>query len=550
MTQRHVLYSFLAIGFAFSLAAVPPAMAKEWLYTVRPGDTLWDLADAYLLENAYWRRLQTLNKVADPQGMPPGSRLRIPVEWLRTQPSPARIIAAEGPASLRSSGGQAVAPAAVDMLVHPGDELTTEAEGSVTVEFADGSILRVGAGSHIIFDILSVAGGNAFVDTRVRLLKGNSSMQVRPSREGAASRSEIWTPAALSAVRGTDFRVGVLEANEGARTEVLGGQVAVSARARTVALDPGFGTVVDPGAAPRPPRQLLPPPGLTDVPAAIERVPVRIRVSEVKGAAAYRLEIARDAAFTQVVADRVASSPTINGPDLADDAYFLRVRAIDPLGLEGFDATRAFVLNARPEPPFLIEPSEGGVVPDGLPQFRWSEPEEAAAYRLQLAAGDDFATPLADSGRLGTARFSVTAALPPGSYRWRVATIDKKGEQGPFSDAQRFRVPEPGPIPEAPEGSDETMIFRWPAGEAGDRYRFQMARDKEFQDIMVDEEVSEPQVSLARPDAAAVFIRVQTLGASGEASAFGTPQRIEMPSSSPWLLSAPVLGLILVLLLL
>ena len=549
LTTRRIWPWFLALACVIVSARAPQGLAAEWLYTVRPGDTLWDVSAAYLRETDDWQRLQALNGVADPYTLPPGSRLRIPVAWMRIKPAPARITAVEGEAAVRSGDGGALAPAVDAMLLKPGDEVTTAADSSVMIEFADGSTLRVGAGSYVAFDILSVAGGTAFVDTRLRLLKGSTTMRAR-SRRAGGSRTEIRTPAALSAVRGTDFRVGVLEADEAMRTEVLSGRVAVSARAKTVAVTAGFGTVVDVGAPPRSPRPLLPAPELTDVPAVLERVPVRIRVAQVSGAAAYRLEIARDAAFTQVVAERTAATPSITGPDLADGSYVLRVRAIDALGQEGLDATRAFVLNARPEPPFLIEPSEGGVVPDGLPHFRWSEPDEAAAYRFQLAAGDDFGTPFASVDRLSEARFALTTALPPGAYRWRVATFDKRGEEGPFSDPQQLRVPPPGPVPEPPELSDEAMMIRWPAGLAGDRYRFQMARDDAFTDLVVDRETTEPSIRLERPEGGVVFIRVQTIDAAGEASAFSAPQRIEVPSDPLWLLSLPIMGLILALILL
>lgn len=547
--MRRIGRWLLALGCIVVLARAPKALATEWLYTVRPGDTLWDVSESYLIDTGYWQRLQALNQVADPQNLPPGSRLRIPVAWMRIKPAPARIMAVEGEATVQSADGQHRTAAVEDMEIEPGDEVTTAADSSVSLEFADGSTLRVAAESRVILDILSVAGGNAFVDTRLRLLRGSTTMRARALRT-SGSRTEIRTPAALSAVRGTDFRVGVLEANEAMRTEVLSGQVAVSARAKTVAIAAGFGTVVDLGAPPRPPRPLLPAPALTDVPAVLERVPVRIRVAEVKGATAYRLEIARDAAFMQVVAERVAPTPSITGPDLADGSYVLRVRAIDALGQEGLDATRAFVLNARPEPPFPLEPNEGGVVPDGLPQFRWSEPDEAAAYRFQLAAGDDFAAPLAAADRLSEPRFAVTSALPPGTYRWRVATIDKQGEEGPFGDPQQLRVPQPGPVPEQPDLSDEAMVIRWPAGLPGDRFRFQMARDNAFTDVIVDQETTEPSIKLERPDGGVVFIRVQTIDADGEASAFSAPQRIELPSDPLWLISVPILSVLLALILL
>ena len=45
-----------------------PAWAENYIYTVRPGDTLWDLSDKYLKRGvAYTSRLQELNQVDDPE---------------------------------------------------------------------------------------------------------------------------------------------------------------------------------------------------------------------------------------------------------------------------------------------------------------------------------------------------------------------------------------------------------------------------------------------------------------------------------------------------
>ncbi|MDS4012539.1 MAG: LysM peptidoglycan-binding domain-containing protein, partial [Defluviicoccus sp.] len=156
---------FLALGCVVVLARAPQALAAEWLYTVRPGDTLWDVSESYLIDTGYWQRLQALNQVADPQDLPPGSRLRIPVAWMRIKPAPARIMAVEGEATVQSADGQHRTAAVEDMAIEPGDEVTTAADSSVSLEFADGSTLRVAAESRVVLDILSIAGGNAFADT-------------------------------------------------------------------------------------------------------------------------------------------------------------------------------------------------------------------------------------------------------------------------------------------------------------------------------------------------------------------------------------------------
>ena len=51
------------------------AQAQEWVYRVRPGDTLWDVAGAYLKPSIPWQRLQEHNRIANPYQLP-----RLPVQ--------------------------------------------------------------------------------------------------------------------------------------------------------------------------------------------------------------------------------------------------------------------------------------------------------------------------------------------------------------------------------------------------------------------------------------------------------------------------------------
>ena len=545
-------------GFCGAVAAVGmvcalhtgPAVAQEWLYTVRPGDTLWRLSETYLTDINYWRQLKARNAIADPENLPPGLRLRIPIAWLRLQPAPVRVTAVSGTAvALTKRGGQPVPMAlTVGMELGAGDTIETGADGSVGLEFADGSQLLLANDSRLVCDTLSVTGGTAFVDTRLRLVNGRADVRAR-GEEQAIIRYEISTPAAISAVRGTVFRVGVQDAGNAARTEVLKGEVAVTARRRTLTLAEGFGTVIDKGQPPPPPRKLLPAPDLGAMSDVIERVPVRLRFAPLAYADGYRLEVATNPSFTPVIVERTATAAEFSGFDLPDGTYAVRVRAIDALGLEGFDANKRVVVNARPEPPLPLDPPANGSVPGGKPALRWTEPDEAKAYHLQIAAEGAESRPLVEVAAVDGGGFAVERELPPGRYRWRVATIGRDGDEGPFSDAQGFRVPPPGPTAAAPEVGNDTITVRWRAGEPGDRYRVQVARDKAFTEIVADLAVDEPKAELGRLDAGRYYLRVRTIEASGEEGPFGTPQEFSVGSDKYWLLILPFLGVALTLLL-
>lgn len=542
--------ALVAVTAAVCASLARPIAAQDWLYTVRPGDTLWGLSETYLVDVGYWRQLRSLNAVADPEHLPPGTRLRIPIAWLRLQPAPVRVVAVSGTAIgvTTLSGQRAPVALATAMEFFAGDSIETGNDGSVSLEFADGSRMLVGSDTRLVFDTLSVTGGEAFVDTRLRLLNGHTSVRTRPG-DDTIIRYEISTPAAISAVRGTEFRVGVQDGGNAARTEVLNGEVAVTGRARTLMIAEGFGTVVDRGRPPRPPRPLLPAPDLGAMDDVIERIPVRLRFAPVPGAASYRLEVAANPSFEPVLVDRISPDAVFSGFELADGGYAVRVRCIDALGIEGFDGLKRVVVNARPEPPLPLDPPPGGVVPDGKPGLRWTEPEEAKGYHLQLAAEGNDARPLVDVKPVDGTRFTLDRALAPGRYRWRIATIAADGDEGPFSDAQGFRVPPPGPSAAAPEVGDGTVTVRWRAGEPGDRYRLQVARNKDFTEVVVDLRADAPQATLGRLDAGRYFVRVATIDASGEEGPFGAPQEFSVGTDRYWLLILPFLGLALAVLL-
>ncbi|MGF1973930.1 hypothetical protein, partial [Staphylococcus aureus] len=67
----------------------------------------------------------------------------------------------------------------------------------------------------------------------------------------------------------------------------------------------------------------------------------------VKGAASYRLLLARDAGFIDIFAEATTQTtaqekPTVDFGQIANGVYFVRLTAIDSGGLEGFPADYSF----------------------------------------------------------------------------------------------------------------------------------------------------------------------------------------------------------------
>jgi hypothetical protein len=78
--------------------------------------------------------------------------------------------------------------------------------GSAMIEFADNSRLLLKENSTIRMASLKLYEETQLVNTRVELLKGRVKAQVE-KLSNKDSRYEISTPAAVAAVRGTEFKV-------------------------------------------------------------------------------------------------------------------------------------------------------------------------------------------------------------------------------------------------------------------------------------------------------------------------------------------------------
>lgn len=514
------------------------APAAEWIYTVQPGDNPWSLTERLLAGIKYWPRLQSHNHIADATQIPPGTRLRIPVEWLRRQNVTATVAAVQGDVEVVRSSGARPRSLRSGSVLRTGDVVRTGESGNVTVEFKDGSRMLVHAGSELRMADLAAFANTDLVDSRVELVRGRAENIVQPLR-GVPSRFEIRTPSAVTSVRGTDFRVNA--AGDATRTEVIGGKVAVAAAASEVRVGAGFGTVAAGNAAPGTPVPLLPPPSLAGLPAVVERVPIAFNVPPQTGAKAYRLQIAGAGGFQSPLYDGRSSSTLLRAIDLPDGEYRLRVRGIDAQDLEGLNAERDFTLNARPVPPLLSSPPPDAGVMEEQTAFDWAAVSGISHYRLQLARDQAFTDLVADAQNLANPHYVAAMALPPDDYYWRVMCVDAREGAGPFSDAQHFRRVPPAPLA-APEVSDKELTLTWPAGLPGERYQLQIASDVEFSAPLHTVDTVEPVARVPRPPGGTWFIRVRSIYPDGFEAPFGKPQQIEVPSShKPWWLALPLL---------
>lgn len=510
-----------------TITIIPRADAQDWFYTVRPGDNLWTISQDFLINMGYWRPLGRLNGLPDHNQVAPGTRLRIPVDWLKVRPVAAEALAVTGTVHVVSQDGRQ-RTVQTGMRLDSGDRLSTGNQSSLTVGFADGSTLLLQENASLVLDSLSAYGDTGMVDTRLRLQRGRADHQVFP-RPGGASY-QIDTPTASAAVRGTRFRTAS-DSDGNTRAEVLDGLLLLSSGAQGVTLSPRQGSLVRPGEAPIPAVTLLPAPDPGLIPPVLEQSPIPLQLPPLDGAVAYRLQIAPDGDFQTLLYDAVVNSPQLRGPELADGEYWVRLRGIDAQGLEGLDTQLAVRVNARPMPPALLDPQADAMVLEARPRFAWAAISGAQGYSFRLSTAAEPDTALVRRDNLSATQLQLEVDLPPGDYLWQVAALDQDG-LGPFSDPQPFRRPRPNPGVQAPELDEHQLSLRWSAGLPGERYRLQLTRDWTFREMLEERVLDEPEITLPRPPSGIYYLRIQVIDPDGRAAPPGPKQKIVVPAAT------------------
>jgi hypothetical protein len=420
---------------ATPVAAAPPAKAKPPAprpasgdppvsYVVQRGDTLIGLGRSYLRKPGDYRRVQTANQISRPTAMPAGKTLVIDPNLLKTTPIDARLSAFSGQVEVETNGQRA--PARAGMTIQEGQRIITGPGAFATFEMEDASRVTLPSNTAVRVERLrSVVLTNA--PQRVfRLEQGRSTIQATPN-PNPNGRFEVRTPVSISAVRGTEFRVGA--AADRAQTEVIKGGVGVGlgeASPTGTPVPAGFGVTASPAGV-SPPLALLPPPKLGDGGQSQGDKTVHFVVQPVPGATAYRLQLSRDAGFVDLFAEATQAAPTADFGALDNGTYFIRLTALDAGGLEGLPADYSFDRDLDVlEPGAAPSAEQNGKHRNFL--FRWSAAGDGVrTFRFQLFSGTEATTPIVDQPGLSEPQLTLTD-LPPGAYSWRVsATRFKNG---------------------------------------------------------------------------------------------------------------------------
>ena len=378
-------------------------------YRMQKGDNLHLLAQRHMINAGSAQTVQRLNRIANPHTIPVGTVIRIPYRLLKYKPETARLVAWRGNVAI----GRNSAPT-IGMELGEGIAIATGQGGFVTLQLSNGSRVSIPSQSSVRIAKMREYRINGALDYELAVDKGRINTKATPLKN-PDSRYRIRTPIAVSAVRGTEFRVKLMGNDVPSLTEVLEGTVAVGTPIgiNTIDVPKGVGMAMTSNGDSST-EELLPAPELLSPGKVQKEETLSFTAQPLPGAARYRAVIATDASMAEVFDEAISDTPQITFPAIPNGKYFIRVSGFSPNGFEGF--TNSYGFRRR----LLTVGGAAEPADDGSVLFKWDAGGNGkVVHRFQLYRDAVTNTPYIDEAGLTKNEIKLNQ-LPPGTWFWRV----------------------------------------------------------------------------------------------------------------------------------
>ncbi|KZX77760.1 hypothetical protein A3715_26605 [Oleiphilus sp. HI0009] len=501
---HHRLTLIFAASFvALALTLTSPSINAEsydgyqnldWHYTVRPNDSLKDVAERLLKRQYSWTSISHYNRLKDVENLQVGSIIKVPISWLKYQPRPAKIISSEGLALIKRRQETRYHAIKSNTQIYVGDELLTR-DGKITVQFADNSTVKLDPHSHLIFNKLSKYEDVGMVDTRMRLSRGGLRTTVSPLVNG--SRYEISTPSAVAAVRGTDFRLR--SSLMGTTLEVLEGKVEFFYDHGRQMIESGDGVRTIVG------RENLERINLFNLPRFKASSDLS-NISDAEETLNWR-GLPADLNVEDKNASFKASGASV---DTKDDESASQVQTNDE------------EVNQDPDAATLDLPLPGSIVDAFTAEFSWEVKHPETLSRFELSKTDDFKRLALPTKWSENTSYRLEDSIAAGNYFWRVRTLSA-GKAEATSAARAVSIQgklDVVNILTVNYIGDQVGIF-WHTVDNAQGYVLQISDDKEFRRLLKEETLSKTRAFLKLPEGKHFYARVKGLGDEIFSSEFG-----------------------------
>ena len=404
------------------------SQAADWRYSMRPGDTVWTICKEYTAYPGCWQELPAYNAVSDPTRMSTGFVLKIPNQWLKQSQVAAQVIYVSGAASYLKAR-QAPQVLVLGQQLRMGDGVSVNS-GSATLQFTDGATIVMSANSELTIDSVSAQKQSRSQAIDISLPRGD--IKVTVPKRSAKPKFRVKTPAAVAAVRGTEFRVSssvpdAIDQSAEMRSEVLEGVVDISAQGQSSLVNAGFGVKTTKG---QPPSNLAP---LLSAPSwNLECTdPGYVEWRGSPDTANYQLVLMED----DVNVDRIISTVVINESnytfkDLEEQCYQVKISSVDQLGFNGLESQRQLCYELILPPPVFSET----VLKRSQFFASWSKVAFADSYLIEVSDSEDFIR-LLHREVISDASVSLAMDSSEQAVYVRGRAMAKGGAQSEYSEA-------------------------------------------------------------------------------------------------------------------
>ncbi len=356
---------------------------------VKPGDTLWSIASAYLKDPKRWNELLKYNRLPsyDPSIALPGMVLKVPVSLIKEQYRAAKLIYFVNKVLLRKGGGADWNKVAMSMELYRDDVLRTDTEARADVKFHTGEILNLYPNS------MAVLRPPDKKDIDVVLVTG----------EMRGLRSRVVTASARIIPKTGDTEFGAkIRDNLTTLVQVYKGRVNVEAQGKTVEVREGFASEVKLDMPPSAPVALPP-------------------VAEFEGGSRTKLaktgtpQVKMDGSKFSLTTASLPKGRTAQGGQIATPGVDIKgAPEVSDVNAKGIDVGEISKLISVANP--------------------------VQSYHLQVARDPNFTNLLLNHNYDAFDEIDLTDLMPPGSYWMRVSYVDLLGFEGKFNAPRQITI--------------------------------------------------------------------------------------------------------------
>lgn len=377
-----------AVSLVFFLALAGQGAEELQNVVVRPGDTLWSIANTYLKDPRKWNEILKYNRLpsSDPSIAMPGMVMKVPVSLIKEQYRAASLVYYINDVLLRKSGSADWKAVVLNMNLFRSDTLRTTADARADVKFYTGEVLNLYPNSIAVLrppdkkaDVELLAGEMRGLRSRVITASARITPRTKDTEFGARIKEDLTT-----------------------LVQVYKGRAAVEAQGKVVEVPEGFASEVKVDMPPSQPVKLPPLPEFEGGGSAGLAKTGTPQIKMDSGRLSLNMKLS--------ASGRAAQAGRISGSGVDEKG----LPEIGDANAKGIDANEIAKLISVANP--------------------------VQSYHLQIARDQNFSNLVLNRNYDAFDEIDLTELLSPGAYWMRVSYVDLLGFEGKFNAARQITV--------------------------------------------------------------------------------------------------------------